>query len=219
MALVAVGAMALVCIRCKHETSTAQVAVSAIYLPAPKTEGTMSLEEAIAKRRSIRDFSGEGLTTEQVSQLAWAAQGITDAKRLLRAAPSAGATYPLDLYLVTSEGIFRYLPVEHALAPVAQGDMRSQLGSGRGAAAKAPLDVVIVADYERIRKRFGDRAERYACLEAGHVAQNLLLQATALGLGGVPMGGIQGEQVAGVLTLPAGQDPLYVIPIGHPVKQ
>jgi len=217
---------------CRRQISTAQVAGGSIPLPAAKTKGEMSLEEAIAKRRSIRAFSSRTLTMEQISQLAWAAQGITDSKRMLRAAPSAGALYPLELYFVTSEGAFHYLPVrqahrpelvegaeDHSLAQLATADLRSPLAAaalGQNSVASAPLDVVIAAVYERTRKKYGNRAERYVHLEAGHAAQNLLLQATALGLAGVPVGAFDDEKVAAVLSLPDDQQPLYIIPIGYP---
>ena len=204
---------------CRRQISTAQVAGGSIPLPAAKTKGEMSLEEAIAKRRSIRAFSTRTLTMEQISQLAWAAQGITDSKRMLRAAPSAGALYPLELYFVTSEGAFHYLPEDHSLAQLATADLRSPLAAaalGQNSVASAPLDVVIAAVYERTRKKYGNRAERYVHLEAGHAAQNLLLQATALGLAGVPVGAFDDEKVAAVLSLPDDQQPLYIIPIGYP---
>ena len=219
VALLAVGVMAAICIRCRRETLTAEVAGSLISLPAPTTVGTMSLEEAIAKRRSNRDLSGQALSREQISQLAWSAQGITDSERLLRTAPSAGALYPLELYLVTAEGIFHYLPLEHGLFPVTTGDMRSRLSEaarGQATVAQAALDVVIAAVYERTKNRYGDRGERYVHLEAGHAAQNLLLQATSLGLGAVPMGSFDDGRVASVLSLPEDCTPLYIIPIGHP---
>jgi len=186
-----------------------------IALPAPVTAGQVSVEEAIAKRRSVRQFAPQDLTLAQVGQLAWAAQGITEPNRGLRAAPSAGATYPIELYLAKRDGLFRYLPQGHKLVKLSAEDRRADL-CGQPSVQQAPLSVVIAAAYERTRARYGDRAERYVVLEAGHVAQNLHLQAVALGLGSVPVGAFDDQTVAKVVDLPADQTPLYIIPIGHP---
>jgi|Deesub1362A_J573_1020465.scaffolds.fasta_scaffold00120_85 SagB-type dehydrogenase family enzyme len=190
--------------------------------------GEMSLEAAVAGRRSERSFRAAPLKLEQLAQLLWAAQGITDphpdpAQRFRRAAPSAGAQYPLDLYPVVGEvtgleaGIYRYHPQEHALDLLTPGDRRRQLARaclGQMFIAAAPVAVVIAATYDRITDRYGERGIRYAHMEVGHVGQNIHLQAEVLGLGTVVVGAFQDEEVAEVLQLPREQAPLYVMPVG-----
>lgn len=188
-------------------------------LPPFRSTGTTSLEECLARRRSVREFAREALSEQEISQLAWAAQGITEPLEGLRTAPSAGALYPLQVYLVRRDGAFRYLPQGHALERVADGDRRGPLAAAALAQdwiASAPLVVVIAATFGRLRRRYGDRAERYACLEAGHVAQNIHLEAVSLGLASVPVGAFEDDRVAGVLELRSGEHPLYLIAVGRP---
>ena len=189
-----------------------------IALPAPRLTGETSLEEAIAGRRSAREFTDEPLARQDVSQLLWAAQGITD-PRGLRAAPSAGALYPLEIYVVLAEGAYHYLPQRHAIQLLSESDLRGDLwnaGLRQDALRQAPTIFVIAAVYERTEAKYGERAERYVELEAGHAAQNLLLQAVALELGAVPIGAFYDEQVRAALGLPGDYRPLYLIPVGHP---
>ena len=189
-----------------------------IALPAPRLEGDASLEETIAGRRSVREFTDEPLSLEEISQLLWAAQGITD-PRGLRSAPSAGALYPLELYLAVAEGVYYYQPPAHALHVVWKEDRRRALweaGLRQGALGEAPAIFVVTAVYERTEVKYGERAERYVQLEAGHAAQNILLQAVALELGAVPIGAFYDDQVQAALHLPADHNPLYLIPVGHP---
>jgi SagB-type dehydrogenase family enzyme len=199
---------------------------STISLPDPRLKGEMTLEEAILKRRSRRDFRDSPLTLGEISQILWAAQGITD-RTGLRAAPSAGALYPLDLYLVVGkqgveglgEGVYHYLPQSHSLEPTLEGDVRqtlARLSVEQMFIADAPLSLVITAEYERTTKKYGDRGVRYVHMEAGHVGQNVYLQAEALGLGTVTVGAFQDEEIAQALNLPSSYRPLYVMPIGHP---
>jgi SagB-type dehydrogenase family enzyme len=204
---------------CGQGTGTASGEGREIVLPPPVTEGGMSVPEAIAKRRSVRQFTQEALTLEQISQLAWAAQGITDPVRQFRAAPSAGATYPLELYLFTAEGVFRYVPKDHKLVQLGAQDRRRELAAaalGQDFVRQAPLDFVITAIYERTSARYGGRAERYVHMEIGHVAENILLQAVALGLGAVPVGALREQAISDLLDLPSGETPLYIVPVGHP---
>jgi SagB-type dehydrogenase family enzyme len=199
---------------------------STISLPDPRLKGEMTLEEAILKRRSRRDLKDSPLTLGEVSQILWAAQGITD-RAGLRAAPSAGALYPLDLYLVVGkrgveglgEGVYHYVPQSHSLEPTLEGDVRqtlARLSSGQMFIAEAPLSLLITAEYERTTKKYGDRGVRYVHMEAGHVGQNVYLQAEALGLGTVTVGAFQDEEISQALNLPPSYRPLYVMPIGHP---
>lgn len=204
-------------------------AFGTVKLPSPETTGPMSVEEAILRRRSIRSYTDAPLSLQDISQLVWAAQGITDPARKFRAAPSAGATYPLEVYIVVgsngvtgiAEGVYRYDPSEHQLENVLRGDLRLRLADaalGQSCVREAPVNIVIAAVYERTTRRYGDRGIRYVHMEVGHVGQNLYLQAEARGLGMVVVGAFDDDQVQELLQLPTDQKPLYIIPIGHPVS-
>ena len=186
-------------------------------LPEPRLKGEMSLEETLVQRRSVRSFTEEKLTLEEISQLLWAAQGMT-ALWGGRTAPSAGALYPLEVYVATANGLYHYVPQEHKVIIESQDDLRLKLweaGLKQDAIREAPAVFVITAVYERTAKKYGDRAERYVKLEAGHACQNLLLQAVALDLGAVPIGAFYDDQVQAALSLPPDHEPLYLIPVGH----
>lgn len=188
-------------------------------LPSPRLEGPLSLEAALAARRSIRSFAAGPLTRAEIGQLLWAAQGLTDAEGR-RTAPSAGARYPLQVYAITVEGLARYVPQGHQLLRRGSLDLRADLQRAaldQEAVGEAPLVVVICAVVERTAERYGaERAERFVALEAGHAAQNVLLQAVSLGLGAVPIGAFDDAEVGRVLGLADGEAPLYVIPVGRP---
>ncbi len=190
-----------------------------IDLPQPRLKGDLSLEEALARRRSVRQYSEAALSLEVLGQLLWAAQGITHPGGY-RTAPSAGALYPLEVYAVTPKAAYHYEPQHHRLSIQAEGDLRPRLHQAalrQEAVLKAPAVIVITAVYARTTQKYGEqRGIRYVHLEAGHAAQNLLLQAVALGLGGVPIGAFHDAQVQQVLVLPADQQPLYLIPVGYP---
>ena len=187
--------------------------------PKPATRRKRSVEEVLAARRSVREFTDAALGEQEIAQLCWAAQGITDPKQGFRTAPSAGATYPLELYVVTADRVRRHVPDKHELVEHLKGDVRRRL---RQAALdqrwveSAPAVFVIAADVQRTARRYGQRAERYVLIEVGHAAQNLLLQAEALGLGGVSVGAFEDDRVGEVLWLPQGQRPLYLLPVGKP---
>lgn len=187
-------------------------------LPSPRTDGEVSLEAALDQRRSVREFLPDPLTDAELGQLLWAAQGITDPTGL-RTAPSAGALYPLEIYAVTQEGVLHYDPATHSVATQHSGDHRRELMAAalaQAAIGEAPVTLVVAAIYERTAVKYGDRATRYVQLEAGHAAQNVLLQAVTLGLGAVPIGAFSDERVAAIVGLAAGELPLYLIPVGHP---
>ena len=195
-----------------------------IQLPTPVSKGKMSLEEVIKKRRSKRSFEDKSLTLEQVSQVLWAAQGITEEGGFKRATPSAGALYPLEIYLVVRKvkgiesGVYQYHPTNHALNLILKGDRQNSLAKACLAQmfiADAPLSIVITAEYERTTGKYGERGIRYVHMEAGHVGQNICLQAVALGLGTVPIGAFRDDEVLRVLNLPEERKPLYVFPIGY----
>jgi SagB-type dehydrogenase family enzyme len=187
-------------------------------LSKPRLKGELSLEETLAQRRSVRSFAEEDLTLEEISQLLWAAQGTTSAWGG-RTAPSAGALYPLEVYVATANGLYRYVPHGHKVIIESQDDLRLKLWEvalEQDAIREAPAVFVITAVTERTAGKYGDRAERYVKLEAGHACQNILLQAVALDLGAVPIGAFYDDQVQAVLSLPPDHEPLYLIPVGHP---
>jgi len=188
-----------------------------VTLPEPNLDGSMSLEQSIASRRSWRDFRSEPLTLEQIGQLAWAAQG-QDAKSKYRTVPSAGATYPLELFVVNEQGLFRYLLGKHALEKLAGQDLRSALATaawGQEFIEAAPLTMVFAAEFDRTTRRYGKRGIRYVYMEAGHAAQNVHLQAEALGLGSVAVGAFDDASVSKVLSLPINFEPVYMVVVGY----
>jgi len=171
----------------------------------------------MAGRRSIREYGESPLSLDELSQLLWAAQGVTAASGG-RTAPSAGGLYPLEVYVVTAEGAHRYVPDGHYLETLNDADLRVELmraGLDQSAIGDAAAVFVIAGVVSRTEATYGDRAERYVILEAGHAAQNLLLQAVALGLGAVPIGAFRDDEVQGTLALPDGSQPLYLIPVGR----
>lgn len=190
-----------------------------IPLPPPVQQGRMSLETALARRRSVREYSEERLTLVELGQLLWAAQGITSPEGF-RTAPSAGARYPLELYAVVPEAVYHYNPQRHLLALHLSGDRRPDLYTAalhQESVLRAPVVIVMAAVYQRTASRYGrERTPRYVHMEIGHAAQNVLLQAVALGLGGVPIGAFYDDQVQRALALPADHAPLYLIPVGRP---
>ena len=194
-----------------------------IELPEPVYESSMSIEEALLARRSIRAYSEEGLSLNEASQLLWAAQGQTHPSGY-RTAPSAGALYPLEVYLVVgrvedlSAGVYQYLPAEHALVQILEGDIRSSLASaalGQSAVEDAPVSLVITAVFERTTQKYGERGERYVYMETGSAAQNVYLQAESLGLGTVFIGAFQEERVGQLLGIPENEVPLCIMPVGR----
>lgn len=188
-------------------------------LPQPRTAGQMSVEQAIARRRSLREFADKPLTPAQVSQLCWAGQGITESTGGLRASPSAGATYPIELYVATAAGVGQYIPASHDLKPHLGEDVRGglrRLALDQAMITEAPATFVITAEIGRTSRRYGDRAERYCYMESGHITQNMLIQAEALGLGGVPIGAFEDRQIDSLLKLPRGRLVLYMLCIGYP---
>lgn len=198
---------------------------SGIPLPEPETDGELSLEEALAARRSVRSFEDTAPSLETLAQLCWAAQGVSDEERGLRTAPSAGALYPLELYLATGDlaelgrGLYRYNPDLHTLVRERGGDLREAIAAAaldQTWIADAPAVFVIVGVPQRAERRYGARGERYTMLEAGHAAQNLSLQAVTLELGSTVVGAFSDRELKRLLELPEGYEPLYVVPVGAP---
>jgi SagB-type dehydrogenase family enzyme len=181
-------------------------------LPAPDATGSVPLEATLATRRSIRAFRDEPLSLTELGQLLWAAQGVTRPWGG-RTAPSAGALYPLDLYVVLPDRLWHYLPSGHRIEEWSlAGDRRARLHQ---TAATAPAVVVLVGTVDRTAWKYPTRADRFVALEAGHCAQNLVLQATALGLAAVTLGSVSQDTVRRTLRLPASQSVYYLIPIGR----
>jgi SagB-type dehydrogenase family enzyme len=196
-----------------------------VKLPPPAYKGAMSVEEALKARRTVRQFANRGLDLKQTSQLLWGADGVSD-PRGLRTAASAGATYPLEIYLVAGErgvaelpaGVYRYRVAEHALEPGAKGDLRQAVARASLSQTwmtEAPVMVVIAAEYRRCTKRYGKRGVMYTHMEAGHVGTNVFLQAEALGLGAGIVGAFVDQGLSMVLQLPKEHAPLLVMPVGY----
>ncbi|SCY81790.1 SagB/ThcOx family dehydrogenase [Desulfoluna spongiiphila] len=199
----------------------AQSAGDVIRLPRPDTAGGATLAMSLASRRSVRSFGEEPLTVAQIGQLLWAAQGMTDAVKGLRTAPSSGALYPLETFVVLPEGAYRYNPQHHELSLKIQGDLRHALQKAalnQRAVGDAPAVVVFAAVYERVAVKYKGRATRYVDMEAGHACQNLLLQAAALKLGAVPVGAFHDDRIGELLKLPKEASPLYLVPVGYPKR-
>jgi SagB-type dehydrogenase family enzyme len=174
----------------------------------------------------VRSFGSQPLTQEQWSQLLWSAQGITEKGGFKRAAPSAGALYPMDVYSVLGAdgveevipGVYHYQVKGHSAALVSEGDLRGPLARASLSQmwmARAPINVVITTEYERITGKYGKRGIRYAMIEAGHIGQNLFLQAEALGLRAGIVGAFSDKEVANVLGIPGAHEPLLIMPIGY----
>ena len=203
----------------REETSLQNI----IQLPQPNLKSNTSIEEALYKRRSIRDYSNGQLSLSKVSQILWAAQGITDKAEGLRTAPSAGALYPLEIYLVAANvkdlnpGIYKYSPQNHSLQKISEGDKRIEISDAslkQESITSASAIVVITAIYERTSVKYGKRTERYVDMEVGHVGQNIYLQAVSLGLGTVMMGAFEDDALKKVLELPDNEHPLALYPLG-----
>ncbi len=191
-----------------------------IPLPPPRIPRYPGLAEVIAARRSRRDFARRALSAEEISALLWAGQGITSPGGL-RAVPSAGALHPMTLVLADESGVFRYRAAGHALERLLAGDRRAALAAaalGQSCVAEAAADVVIGADLERLQPEYRDRSERYCLLEAGHVAQNLLLAAAALGLCAVPVGAFDDRRLHDAAALEEGSLALYLVAVGAPAR-
>lgn len=205
-----------------------------VYLPLPNRVTNMSIEEALLLRRSLRDYTSDPITIEHLSMILWAAQGISNTKWGFRTAPSAGATYPLEIYVVVGDekvlikpgeylraGVYKYNVKTHSLLLIKEGDYRNDLARealNQEWVAEAAVDIVICAVYERTTSRYGERGIRYVHIEVGHVGQNIYLMSTALGLGTVAVGAFFDDGVARVINAQENERPLYIMPIGVPVK-
>lgn len=206
-------------------SSVTTQAAKALKLPEPSSQGQTSVEEALSQRRTVRQFARRELDLAQISQLLWGTDGLSN-PRGLRTAPSAGATYPLELYLVVGErgvtglapGVYHYRPAPHSLELIQKGDLRAAVARAslhQSWMAEAPVMVVFAAEYRRCMARYGERGIRYTHMEVGHAGQNLFLQAEALGLACGIVGAFQDQTLQKTLNLPSAHEPLLVMPVGY----
>ena len=209
-------------IMCKESTTKIE-SNEMIELPEPRYNSEISIEKALSERRSVRTYTDEPITLEQLSQLLWAAQGITN-KEGFRTAPSAGALYPLEIYIIVGnvidldKGIYKYNILEHKLLKIASGDKREDLSNaalGQDSIKNAAIDIIFSAVYERTTKKYGERAIKYIHIEVGHAAQNIFLQSVSLNLAGVPIGAFYDDKVKKLINMPEEEEPLYIIPLGN----
>jgi SagB-type dehydrogenase family enzyme len=195
-------------------------------LPKPRIKGEISVEQAIKHRRTIRSYLSTPLTLEQFSQICWAAQGITEDRGYKRSAPSGGALYPMDIYAVVGDngvegltaGIYHYDPHKHSALLITEGDFREDVARAALSQmwmAGAPLNLVITSEYSRITGKYGTRGERYAMIEAGHIGQNIFLQAEALGLSAGIVGAFHDNDVIRVMKIRRSHEPLLMLPVGY----
>ena len=206
-----------------EETNMQTFESDIIKLPLPVYTGKISVEEALHKRRSIRDYSDRPLTISEISQVLWAAQGITEESYGLRTAPSAGALYPLEIYIAASNvnslspGLYKYKPQNHTLKKISNGDKRFDISIAalrQDAIENSSAIVIISAVYERTAVKYGGRAKRYVHIEVGSVGQNIYLQSLSLGLGTVMIGAFKDDALKKVLALPENENPLAIMPLG-----
>lgn len=197
-----------------------------IELPKPKLKGEISLEEAINRRSSVRDYSAKPLTLAQLSQLLWTASGqrvdaTTEASRTI---PSAGALYPLEIFVLVGKvedldkGLYQYHPRYHSLKLLKEKDLRKVLSSsalGQDFLVQAPVDLIVAAEPSRTTDVYGKRGERYIQIEVGHLSQNVYLQAEALGLSTCAVGAFDDDEVARILGVEKNLIPLYILPLGY----
>ena len=215
-------------------TKTEDVQLTYI-LPSPKTDGKVSVEKALANRRSQRNYVNQEITAEQLSQILWAAYGVTDPRPApaflrggLRTAPSAGGLYPFEIYIAVGKvkniesGVYRYNSKDHKITRTIDKDIREELCAAalnQGMVKEAPVVVIYSAIFSRMTGKYGERGrERYVCMDLGHTAQNIYLQAEALHLGTCAIGAFIDERISQILQLPENEEPLLLMPVGHYYK-
>ncbi len=220
--LVAVGVIAFLQVIDPDDISVMENTESVI-LPEVKRSGGISVEEALASRRSIREYSDAPVALAQISQLLWAAQGITEPDSGKRTAPSAGALYPLEIYLAARnveglpQGVYKYDPNDHALNTIKQGDVLPALSVaalGQQAVEEGAAALVFAAVYDRTTQKYGERGIRYVHMEVGAAAENVYLQAESLGLGTVIIGAFDDDEVQNIIGMEEDEEPLAIMPVG-----
>jgi SagB-type dehydrogenase family enzyme len=226
-AVVVVIATALLAVRIErgktmHAGSKPVSGPVTISLPGFGEESLISVEKALRQRRSVREYGKEPLSMEDISRLLWAAQGITHGG-VFRTSPSAGALYPLETYVVAGNvnnlptGVYRYLPHGHELVQILSGDIRSRLCDAalrQDSINDAPASLVFSAVFARTTGKYGKRGIRYVHMEAGIAAQNAALQAVSLHLATVVIGAFDDDAVHLALSMPAGEEPMIIMPVG-----
>jgi SagB-type dehydrogenase family enzyme len=213
----------------KKSVYTNRNIINVTSLPSPVLTGNISVEEAIQNRRSVRTFSNESITIGNLSQILWAAQGITDNQSSLRAAPSAGQVYPLEIYIIIGNngvsglenGVYHYVPSNNTLEKLLNGDLRSDLSgiaNGQPWVKQAPIDILITGNYLKMVDKYSDKdlSTRFVDLEAGHVGENIYLESESLGLVTVSLGSFNEKQLVQLLNIPNNETPLYIFPVGYP---
>lgn len=203
------------------------IAVEEIHLPPPSYEGKVTVEQALKARRTHRSFKVRPLSLKQLSQILWGAYGVTSTVSgcNMKTAPSAGALYPIDIYAVVGKGgvatlapgVYHYSPERHSLTCTKGGDQRAALAQHalhQMWMAEAPVVIVITGDYVRCTGKYGRRGVTYTHIEAGHVGQNVFLQAEATGLKAGIVGAFENDRIIKALGISATHDPLSIMPVG-----
>jgi SagB-type dehydrogenase family enzyme len=197
--------------------------IHSITLPVVKLSGGISVEEALANRRSVREYSDAPMALAHVSQLLWAAQGISEPESGKRTAPSAGALYPLEIFLAArnveglAQGVYKYNPKDQALNTIKQGDVLPALSAaalGQQAVEEGAIAIIIAAVYDRTAQKYGDRGARYVHMEVGAAVENVYLQAESLGLGTVIIGAFDDDEVQAIIGMEEDEEPLAIMPVG-----
>ena len=199
-----------------------QIQLKTNKLPKPRLQGNFSLESALSTRRSVSSLQNTPISLDDLGQLLWAAQGVTNSENL-RTAPSAGALYPINVYAVVGDvsglgpGVYKYRPGTHDLIEIGNVDKREALCRAaliQTTIREAPVVIVLAANFEKTTVKFGRRGFRYVLMEVGHAAQNVCLQAVALQLESVVIGGFSDAKVSRILGIDSGYTPLYLLPQG-----
>lgn len=194
-----------------------------VKLPVAKHISALSVEQALRLRRSIREYAAGALPLPQLSQVLWAAQGVTGAGNI-RTTPSAGEHYPVRVYAVVGQvddlepGVYRYESTGHFLTLVANHDRRDDLAKAalnQEWVRQAPVSLVLTVDYSDTIGQYGERGQRYVLMEAGHVGQNIHLQAASLQLGTVLVGAFSDSDVKEAIGLNGDDIPVCIVPLGE----
>jgi SagB-type dehydrogenase family enzyme len=193
-----------------------------IKLPEPKTTGSISVEETLLKRRSVREYLSEHLSLAEISQLLWSAYGITSEEGF-RTAPSAGALFPLKIYLAAvninklEQGFYLYDSKTHTLELRKTGDYAEPLTAGtffQDYIGEAAAILIISADYTGPNEKYGDQGKKFTWMDLGHLGQNVHLQAVSLDIGTVAVAAVRPDEIEKLLDLPGGEEVLYLMPLG-----